>query len=145
MGGSDKAGLSTLDLMGSSPSVNRVVRMMLKKPQMTYRELLEIATQLPEEKRLSAQTLQEALDTLIGMGWLGKTGEGDDAVYHVVLKPKASSSEQLRSSDLPPLEVASGKKMDPGLNAPEVRQDSAPDKQEGGLSGMLKKLFGKKK
>jgi hypothetical protein len=145
MGGPDKAGLSTLDLMNSSPSVNRVVRVMLKKPQQSYRELLDTVTQLPEEKRLSAQVLEDALNTLIKMGWLGKTGDGDDAIYSVVLKPKASSSEQLHSSDLPPLDVAGDRKMDPGLNAPEVRIKPEEAQKGPSFGDRLKSLFGPKK
>jgi hypothetical protein len=148
MGGT---GLSTLDLMGSSPSVNRVVRIMLKKNQMSYAELLAAVTDLPPEKRLTAEVLQEALNTLIQMEWLEKNGEGSDAVYNVILKPKASSAEQLHStdSDLPPIDVATDHKVDPGLTAPEVTnqaasQPAAPQKKPG-LTGKLKDLFGIKK
>ena len=144
MGGT---GLSTLDLMGSSPSVNRVVRIMLKKNKMSYQELLTAVTDLPEEKRMTADVLQEALKTLIEMDWLEKTGDGNDAVYSVILKPKASSAEQLHSSDLPPIDVASDRKIDPGLTAPEVMNQppAQKPKKQGGFLAALKDLFSIKK
>ena len=142
MGGT---GLSTLDLMGSSPAVNRVVRMMLKKNKMSYQELLAAVTELPAEKRLTPEVLQEALNTLIKDEWLEKSGQGNDAIYSVILKPKASSAEQLHSSDLPEIEVASDKKVDPGLNAPEVMNQPPVQKKQGGLGAFLKDVFSIKK
>ena len=144
MGGT---GLSTLDLMGSSPSVNRVVRIMLKKNKMSYQELLTAVTELPEDKRMTAEVLQEALKTLIEMEWLEKSGDGNGAIYSVILKPKASSAEQLHSSDLPPNDVASDKKIDPGLTAPEVTNQppAQKPKKQGGLMAALKDLFSIKK
>ena len=133
----ERAGFSTLDLMNSSPAVNRVVRFMLKRPRMTYQELLDTVAQMPEEKRLTTTQLDEALDTLIQMDWLSRSEEGSQAVYQVVLRPKASSAEQLHSDALPKIEVAVGK-VDPGLK-PAVKE------KKSGLSGLLRALFGGKK
>lgn len=139
---SDKAGLSSLDLMDSSPSVNRIVRIMLKKPQRSYEELLDAVSQLPEEKRLNPRMLDEALQTLVDMNWLDRIEDGGQVMYRVVLKPKASSSEQLHSTDLPALDVATDRKIDPGLHAAQV---APPKKNQGGVSGFFKSLFGGRK
>ncbi len=143
MGDPDQGGLSTLDMLGSSPAVNRVVRIMLKKPRMSYQELLDEVSQLPQEKRVTPEMLDEALKEMIGNGWLEKTGDGPQAIYTVVLKPKATSAEQLHSSDLPPLDVAGDRKIDPGLNAPEVTGQPRQKKRRG-LMQILKDLFSAK-
>lgn len=133
---SAKAGMSTLDLLGGTPAVNRVVRFMLQKNRMTYQELCDAVDQLPENKRLSRADLDAALEELINREWLSREGEGAQAIYQVVLRPKVSSAEQFHTDNLPEVEVA--KDVNPHL-------DASVKRNEGGLGGFFRGLFGGKK
>jgi hypothetical protein len=132
-----KVGMSTLDLLGGTASVNRVVRIMLHKSRMTYQELMDAVDKLPPEKRMSRGDLDAALADLIARDWLESREEDGQAVYQVVLRSKQSSSELLHSDDLPKIEVAVAREVNPHL-------DQAAQKK-GGLMGALKGLFGGRK
>ncbi len=134
-----KAGLSSLDLMNSTPGANRVVKLMLRHPRVSYKDLLAEVTGLPEGKRMTEQELREALDTLLNLGWLTRTDESGQEMYQVILKPKSSSAEMLHSNSLPQIDVSTDKKMDPGLTPPVP---AAPQEKKGGF---LRWLFGGKK
>lgn len=130
--------MSTLDLLGGSVAVNRVVKMMLHKNRMTFQELCEAVDKLPPEKQMSRDELSSALAELVGKEWLIQTEENGEAVYQVLLRPKISSAEQLHSDNLPQIEVAVDKDVNPHL-------EKTAKKQGGGLMDTLRGLFGVKK
>jgi hypothetical protein len=144
----EKAGMSTLDLMNSSPAVNRIVKIMLRKQKVTMVQLLNELAQLPPEKRLSDADIKAALADLETREWLFQDTENGEVYYHVGLRPKASSAQQLRTDDslLPTLDVATDKKHDPRLKAPSVHSTTEakavkpPEKKEG-LFDSLSNLF----
>lgn len=86
-------GMSTLDLMGASGTERRIIRIMLRKPKISHSELMKQLNELPEEKRPSAEAVQEALTDLCDKGWLVKD-EGDEAtIYKVNLSDKVGSDQ----------------------------------------------------
>lgn len=96
-GQEQQGGMSTLDLMGTSPAVRRVIRLMLRQSTMSYTALFEANEALPEEKRLSRVELDEAIDTLCEMDWLIREEIGEETAYSVKLKRK-EGSEVTRAS-----------------------------------------------
>ena len=138
--------MSTLDLLGGSVAVNRVVKLMLHKTTMTYQELCDAVDQLPPEKRMTRDELNSALDELVGKDWITKSEEGGKPVYKVALGAKPSSAEQLHSDSakLPRLDVAVDKDVNPGIKPAEVNKE-ASSPQKGGLMDNLRSLFGGKK
>lgn len=140
-----RSGMSTLDLLGGSVAVNRVVKLMLHKSRMTYQELCEAIDKLPPGKQMSRDELASALEELVEKDWITRSEEGGQPVYQVMLAPKASSSEQLRSDNLPKIDVAVDKDVNPGLNQGAPRNKDEADDKKGGLMGGLRGLFGGKK
>jgi predicted transcriptional regulator len=132
-----KHGMSTLDLLGGSASINRVVKFMLHKNRMSYQELCDAVDNLPPDKRMSREELDTALAELVEREWLGRETDGGELVYQVVLRPKLSSAEQLHSDNLPQIDVAVDKNVNPNLNQ-NMRK-------KGGFADMLRGLFGVKK
>jgi len=136
--------MSTLDLLGGSVAVNRVVKLMLHQSRMTYQELCDAVDKLPPEKRMSRDELNSALDELVGKDWITRSQEGGQTVYKVALSAKPSSAEQLHSDNLPRLDVAVDQNVNPDLKAPTVNPDESSSKK-GGLMDNLRSLFGGKK
>jgi predicted transcriptional regulator len=132
-----KAGMSTLDFLGGSAAVNRVVKFMLRKNRMTYQELCDAVDTLPPEKSMTREELESALADLVEREWLTRTEEGGQAVYQVMLRPKPSSAEQLHSDDLPKIDVAVDKNVNPDLHEGMEKK--------GSLMDTLRNWFGAKK
>ncbi len=132
-----RSGMSTLDLLGGSTAVNRVVKFMLHKNRMTYQELCDAVDKLPPEKHMSREELDGALADLVDRDWLTQTEEGGQAVFQVMLRPKLSSAEQLHSDNLPKIDVAVDKDVNPHLEAAKPKK--------GGFMAVLRDLFGVKK
>lgn len=136
--------MSTLDLLGGSVAVNRVVKLMLRKNRMTFQELCAEIDQLPPEKQMSRDELKTALDELVGKEWLTRNEEGGEEIYQVLLRPKASSAEQLHSDNLPKIDVAVEKDINPGFQGkPAQKQETSARKN--GFMDILRGLFGVKK
>ena len=89
--GSEKEGLSPLDLQGLPPLMRKVMRYMLREYEMSHAEILEWAAGLPEAERPSEADLNEALETLSKQFWLIKRGEGERVHYQANLRRKAAS------------------------------------------------------
>jgi hypothetical protein len=136
--------MSTLDLLGGSVAVNRVVKLMLHKNRMTYQELCDAIDKLPPEKRMTRDELSAALDELVSKDWLAQSEEGGEPIYQVILKPKASSAEQLHSDNLPQIDVAVDKDVNPGI-APATVKPGASAAKKGSFLDTLKDWFGVKK
>lgn len=88
---SKSSGMSTLDLMGETAPVRRVVRFMLRKSTQTYAELCEAIDALPEGKRPTREELDGALERLCEMEWLFREEVDGQVIYSIKVQPKVGS------------------------------------------------------
>jgi hypothetical protein len=82
---------STLDMLGMPDAARRIVRIMLRRPQMTYDEIRAAMEALPEDKRASRAELDEALELLCQLKWLAKEQTDEAVVYKVGIGSKPGS------------------------------------------------------
>lgn len=79
-----RSGVSTFDLLGDLPSGQRtLMRLFLRRVQMTASELEAALAELPEEKRLSREESRAALEALLDQGWVRKTEQNGQVTYSV--------------------------------------------------------------
>jgi hypothetical protein len=86
-----EGGISVLDLADLPPTLRKIMRLMLRRLQMSYPQLREAFEQMPEGDRLTRVYLDEALKELSGQAWLIQIGAGERAIYKVNLRRKAGS------------------------------------------------------
>ena len=86
-----KSGLSTLDFMSLGGPARRILRMMLKNPEMTYSGLLEFAEGLTGSKSFSKDKLDEVLVDLVKDDYLVKEVQDGEDVYKIRLSDKEGS------------------------------------------------------
>ena len=67
-------GITPLDMVDLPPALRKIMRVMLRKVQMSYPELTETMEAMPEKERLSSDELEEAIATLVEQSWLMKLG-----------------------------------------------------------------------
>lgn len=87
-----EGGISPLDLAALPPRLRKIMRMMLREVEMTYEQLREATSKLPEADRLTDSELKDALDNLTKQSWLIRLGQEDVITYKVNLKRKGPSS-----------------------------------------------------
>ena len=87
-----QGGITALDLADLSPSLRKIMRLMLRQIRMDYPQLCAAVDSLPEPERLSRADLDRSLETLTSQAWLTRLGEGARAVYKVNLRAKSGSS-----------------------------------------------------
>ncbi len=87
-----EGGITALDLVDLSPPLRKIMRLMLRQLQMTYIQLCEAMKAMPENDRMPADELRQALDLLTKQFWLIRLGEGERATYKVNLRRKAGST-----------------------------------------------------
>jgi hypothetical protein len=87
-----EGGITALDLADLPPALRKIMRLMLRKLQMTYPQLCETMDAMPEGERLSRDDLNNALEALYQQSWLTRLGEGQKAIYKVNLRPKSGST-----------------------------------------------------
>jgi hypothetical protein len=85
-----ESGISVLDLLELPPKQRRIMRVLLRRVEMTYSDLCEVLKAMPEVDRVDVGELEEALDALKELGWLTRTDD-QDAIYRVNLRRKAGS------------------------------------------------------
>jgi len=85
-------GITPLDMVDLPPALRKIMKVMLRKVQMSYPELTEEMKNVPEKDRLSNKELEEAIATLVEQSWLMKLGEGERAIYKVNLRRKSGST-----------------------------------------------------
>jgi hypothetical protein len=85
-------GLTALDLMDLSPTLYRVMRLMLRRGEMSHVQLGEANTNLPEGDRLSQVELDEAVKSLCEQHWLLQQGEGQSITYKINLRRKVGNA-----------------------------------------------------
>jgi hypothetical protein len=83
-------GLNLFDLTGATPAQRTVIRILLRRINLTHRDLMADVQSLPEGSRLSEAEIVEALEALIQQKWLWKDGEGADTTYSVRLRKRVS-------------------------------------------------------
>jgi hypothetical protein len=82
------SGVSTFDLLGDMPSAQRtLMRLFLRRIQMSAAELESAVAELPEEKRLAKEQIQEALTPLLNQGWVKKLERNGETIYTVQQQP----------------------------------------------------------
>ena len=87
-----EGGITALDLADLSPTLRRIMKIMLRELQMTYPRLCEVMDAMPEAERMPRKQLDEALSTLTEQFWLVRIGESEKAIYKVNLKRKTGST-----------------------------------------------------
>ncbi|MCJ7433219.1 MAG: hypothetical protein MUO77_06990 [Anaerolineales bacterium] len=85
-------GITALDLADLSPSLRKIMRLMLRELQITYPRLCEAMDGMSDTERLSRADLDAALDTLTKQFWLIRLGEAEHAIYKVNLRRKSGST-----------------------------------------------------
>ncbi|MCC7119296.1 MAG: hypothetical protein IT310_12290 [Anaerolineales bacterium] len=87
-----EGGITPLDLVELSPTLRKIMKLMLRELQMTYPRLREVMDAMPEAERLTPNSLDEALASLTEQFWLIRIGEKEKAIYKVNLKRKSGST-----------------------------------------------------
>ncbi len=89
---SEEGGITALDLVDLPPSLRDIMRLMLRRLEISYPDLCEVMDAMPEKRRMSRKELDSALNTLTRQFWLVRMGEGEKATYKVNLRRKAGST-----------------------------------------------------
>lgn len=77
-------GLSSFDLLGNVPPTHKtVMKIFLRRIQVSMMELEAAVTELPEEKRMTKEQLSEALTSLLALGWIKQVEKNGQMVYTV--------------------------------------------------------------
>ncbi len=87
-----EGGITALDLADLSPTLRKIMKIMLRELQMTHPRLGEVIDAMPEDQRISRTQLDEALSALTDQFWLIRIGEKEKAIYKVNLKRKTGST-----------------------------------------------------
>ena len=85
-------GITPLDMVDLPPALRKIMRVMLRRVQMSYPDLMEAMKGVPEKERLSPDELEKAIATLVEQSWLMKIGEDERAIYKVNLRRKSGST-----------------------------------------------------
>ena len=77
-------GLSSFDLLGDVPPTHKtVMKIFLRRIILSPDELVAAVAELPEEKRITKEQLDEAIQALLGLGWLKQIEKNGQMVYTV--------------------------------------------------------------
>ena len=87
-----EGGITALDLADLSPSLRKIMRLMLRRLQLSFPQLCAAMEEMPEAERMPRGDLNKALDTLYEQAWLVRLGQGEKAIYKVNLRPKSGST-----------------------------------------------------
>jgi len=132
--------------LGMPDAARRIVRIMLRKPQMTYDEICAAMDALPEDKRASRTELDEALELLCQLKWLVKEQTTEAPIYKVGIGAKPGS-DVTRAG---PKREAGQTQIDQLWDAVDSSDSPASTTTEGAKphpkrkAGVLQWLFGKK-
>lgn len=88
--------LSVLDIADLPPTQRKIMRLILRKVEMTYKELCAAVEALPEVERLSRAELDQALQTLSQNRWLLRAEKDQVASYRVNLRRNVQETETLK-------------------------------------------------
>ena len=77
-------GLSSFDLLGNVPPTHKtVMKIFLRRIILSPEELVAAVAELPEEKRMTKEQLDEAVQSLLGLGWLKQIEKNGQMIYTV--------------------------------------------------------------
>ena len=77
-------GLSSFDLLGNVPPTHKtVMKIFLRRIILSPDEVVTAVAELPEEKRMTKEQLDEAVEALLGLGWLKQIEKNGQMVYTV--------------------------------------------------------------
>ena len=77
-------GLSSFDLLGDVPPTHKtVMKIFLRRIILSPEELVAAVAELPEEKRMTKEQLDEAVQSLLGLGWLKQIEKNGQMIYTV--------------------------------------------------------------
>jgi len=77
-------GMSTFDLLGDlSPTQRTLTRILLRNIEMTESAIFEAVLNLPENKHMSKEEMQDALEVLVEKGWINLIGTDMEKVYTI--------------------------------------------------------------
>lgn len=77
-------GLSSFDLLGNVPPTHKtVMKIFLRRIVLSPSELDAAVAELPEEKQMAKEQLTEAVNALLGLGWLKQVEKNGQMVYTV--------------------------------------------------------------
>jgi hypothetical protein len=86
------SGVTTLDLADLPSPLPRLMRLMLRRVEMTRAEISAEISQFPEADRLTDEELDEALSGLILHGWIARNDEQSEPLYRVNLRRKLTAA-----------------------------------------------------
>jgi hypothetical protein len=84
-------GISAGDIAQLPPALRKIMRLMLREIELTYKAICEAMDSVPASDRLSRTELDQALDTLTRQNWLIRRGEAERLNFTVNLRRKAGS------------------------------------------------------
>lgn len=96
-------GFSTLDLAALPLPARVLLRLMLRKPRISYDELRQAVAELPDEQRFSVEELDSALTALCEKTWMVRTEENGQVIYAVNVRKKTGTqdlSSKVRATQL---------------------------------------------
>lgn len=77
-------GLSSFDLLGNIPPAHKtVMKIFLRRIQVSAAELDAAVAELPEEKRITKEQLAEAVTALLDLKWIKEVEKNGQMVYTV--------------------------------------------------------------
>ena len=77
-------GLSSFDLLGDIPTSHKtLMKIFLRRVQLTATELEKVVSELPPEKSISKEELQTAVQALVQQGWLKQSDQGGTILYSI--------------------------------------------------------------
>jgi len=85
-------GISLIEIAQLPPNLRKVMRIMLRKLEITRKGLIAEIDKLPEDDKLENDELIYSLETLAKQSWLISRGEGQFLNYQVNLRRKSGSS-----------------------------------------------------
>jgi hypothetical protein len=78
-----EGGLSILDLEGLPPAQRKIMRLILRKTEISYAELSQAIAGMPEADRLSQAEMDETLDALIQQQFLLRADGDREVTFRV--------------------------------------------------------------
>ena len=106
-------GISAGDIAELPPALRRIMRMMLREVEMTYKAICDVVDAAPAADRLSRADLDGALKTLTAQNWLICRGEGERLNYTVNLRRKAGSQLGMNFWNALDAKIEESKKKNP--------------------------------
>lgn len=86
------SGVTTLDLADLPSPLPRLMRLMLRRVEMTRAEISDEIGRFPDSDRLTAEELDEALSGLMTHGWITSSAEASEPTYRVNLRRKLTAA-----------------------------------------------------